>query len=302
VSETASNLEQGDGQIWFDAWGTRGSRSLAHGVSAIGTHTSCYSLLAGENLCVIDAGRGLSPLGAALTAGRLGPVKRVVVLLSHAHMDHWEGLHDVDWFWRRGNGLAVTIMGTAETLAAVERAFEPPAFVPLGILALGTVASLDQRPLASGARAHAAGFDIETRPLHHYSGGGDHKRHLDAIGFRVSVGGASVAYLSDHEPTPATASMEDEIARGAQLLVCDAQYVDARDHAYGHGSIESAARIARGAPATWVLTAHHGPTSLDATVEAGVARHGAGVPNLTIVREGDRYLWDTARATFVRQV
>src|SRR5580704_1705083 len=91
-------------------WGCRGGRNAP--ASRIGHHTSCYSLRAGDDLFVLDAGRGLVALADALLDGgdpALRGVARVHVLVTHAHMDHWEGLKDAAWLWRPQNGLALSI-------------------------------------------------------------------------------------------------------------------------------------------------------------------------------------------------
>src|SRR4030095_9600094 len=89
----------------FDVWGCRGSRSLIPHYSTVGNYTSCYSVLYGRELFVLDGGRGLAALGQALfETKRFSKVRRVHLLLSHAHMDHWEGIKDAEWFWSRRNG------------------------------------------------------------------------------------------------------------------------------------------------------------------------------------------------------
>src|SRR6266496_1744292 len=81
----------------FEVWGCRGSRSFLPFRSSIGNNTSCYSLLHGPDLVVLDAGRGLAALGWAMARrAALRRVQRVHVLVTHAHLDHWEGLKDAE--------------------------------------------------------------------------------------------------------------------------------------------------------------------------------------------------------------
>ena len=58
--------------IRFQVWGSRGGRNT-HG-SRIGNLTSCYSLRAGEDVFVFDAGRGLLVLAEAVTHAPTVPV------------------------------------------------------------------------------------------------------------------------------------------------------------------------------------------------------------------------------------
>ena len=124
--------------VRFQVWGCRGGRNT-HG-SRIGNLTSCYSLRAGDDLYVFDAGRGLLVLADAVLGAdpALRGVARVHLLITHGHMDHWEGLKDASWMWKRGNGLDLTLIGPAEALGAIAAAHAPPSFVPLELLALGT--------------------------------------------------------------------------------------------------------------------------------------------------------------------
>jgi ribonuclease BN (tRNA processing enzyme) len=226
----------------------------------------------------------------------------VHVLITHAHLDHWEGLKDVDWFWRRDNGLAVTLYGTRQALQAIESGFAHPSYVPLQILARGTVSSLRLRVVKTRERRALGGLTLESFPLHHYSGGnGARKRYLDTAGYRLSAaGGPRVAYISDHEPNARTRSTEEEILQGSQLAVYDAHFQDIADHMYGHGSQEYAAQVARAHPGTLVLAGHIGPMYSDEEVFASYGRHAQGVRNFRLALEGSRFRWDASRGAFDR--
>jgi phosphoribosyl 1,2-cyclic phosphodiesterase len=285
----------------FDVWGCRGSHNIVPAHSRVGNGTSCYSLLVGEELYVLDAGRGLLVLGHTMPEDRrFAAVKRVHILVTHAHLDHWEGLKDVDWFWRRANGLHVTLWGTAQALRAIQRGFAHPSYVPLEVLARGTVASLKLKVLKTRERRRVGPLILETFPLHHYSGGnGARKRTLDTAGYRLSgVGGPRLAYLSDHEPTPRTRALEDEMLQGSHLALYDAHFKDVKDQMFGHGSQEHAARMAKAHPGTLVLAGHIGPMFSDEEVFATYGRHAQGVPNFRLALEGGRFRWNKSRGTF----
>jgi ribonuclease BN (tRNA processing enzyme) len=279
--------------IRFQIWGCRGGRNTFG--SRIGNFTSCYSLRVGSDLFVFDAGRGLVSLAEAVYASG---VSRVHVLVTHAHMDHWEGLKDASWFWRRDNGLELTIVGPAEALGAIKRAHEPPSFVQLEVLGQGTLAKLSIVQIKANARLALPGATLRAVALHHYSGAAPHKIHLDTLGYQLVVdGGPTVTYLSDHEPTEATAAMEGWLFEASQLVVVDANYGAVNDHAFGHGSIEHAAVRAREHPSTLVLAGHHGPLRTDAAIQT--AHYHAGCPNLMMAIEGAALRWDASARRFV---
>ena len=275
-------------------WGCRGGRN-AHG-SRVGNLTSCYSVRAGGDLFVFDAGRGLVVLADAVLAGELGAIERVHVLVTHAHMDHWEGLKDASWLWRPRNGLDVTLIAPAEALGAIRSAHEPPSFVALEVLALGTLARFGYTELAAGGSLDLAGARLDAVPLHHYSGIAPNRHYLDTLGYVLALaGGPTIAYLRDHEPSPATAAMERDVVGRAQLAIVDANYGAIAEHAFGHGSIEHAAALARDHAGTQVMATHHGPLRTDDAIEADLARHGAGLANLSIATERTALRWDGRR-------
>ena len=287
--------------IQFDVWGCRGSRNFVPRRSEIGNLTSCYSLLAGVDLYVFDAGRGLAALSTAVrTEERFRAVKRVHVLVTHAHMDHWEGLKDADWLWFRGNGLQVEILSSEQGLAALRAGHEHPSYVPLEMLADGTLSDLAYRVLAAGeSYPLGEGVRVKTSALNHYSGRSDARRHLDTLGFRLEMkAGPIVCYLSDHEPGPETLATELAVLDGADLAVFDSHFADIRQQAHGHGSQEHTAGLARRHPDTLVLAGHHGPMFGDDEIRATHARHGQGLPRFEIAVEGSSYLWNEQEKAF----
>jgi ribonuclease BN (tRNA processing enzyme) len=287
--------------VVFDVWGSRGGRS--YGGSRIGTLTSCYSIATRDDLFVFDGGRGLARVAEALFSDdRFSGIKRVHVHITHAHLDHWEGLKDAEWMWRKGNGLELTLLGPKEALDAIRHGHQPPAYVPLEILALGTLGSLSFVELAADTSVQVAGATLQTVALHHYSGIAPNRRYLDAIGYRLDLpGGPAVVYLNDHEPVAATREREDAVLVGSHLAIVDANFCNLADHAFGHGSIESAADVARRHPDTLVLASHHGPMVSDAQIEDAYLRHGAGLTNLAIAVESDSWLWNAAVRRFTRR-
>ena len=284
----------------FQVWGCRGSRSLVPHTSEIGNYTSCYSVLHGSELFVFDAGRGLAALGRALFRDKaFSRVRRVHILLSHAHMDHWEGIKDAEWFWAARNGIEVQILGTAETLGAVRTGYSHPMYVALELLSKRTLRGLSWRMLRAGDRRRLSGFKLRTQPLFHYSGEGRSFRVLDAIGFRLTApDGATIAYLSDHEPRPSTAAAERALLEGANLAIYDAHWPNVRDHMHGHGSQEHAARMAREHPEALVLAGHHSPSFNDRQIRSAFRRHRRGTPNFDLAIEGEIWRFDPRRGAF----
>src|SRR5437016_4136917 len=110
-----------------------------------------------------------------------------------------------------------------------------------------------------------------------------------AVGYRLTAGGATVVYLSDHEPwwphDPAQ-SMADllihpadrrhvDFAAGADLLIHDAQYTSEEYPArrgWGHSTIEYVVDVAIAAGAARLALFHHDPSRDDRAVDVMVER------------------------------
>lgn len=300
IASSKSRARTGESPISFDVWGCRGSKSHLPAKSEIGNYTSCYSLLSGEDLFIFDGGLGLVPLSNALRFDRrFRGVKRISLLITHAHLDHWEGIKDADFFWVRGNNLDVTIFGVEEAINTIQQGYRHPSFVALELLANGTVGLQEYRTFAFGEQVKIGSWMFETMPLNHYSGTPWNKSVLQTAGYRLSRrGGPVVAYLSDHEPAPHTGEVEASLCRGANLCVFDSHFDDIENQRYGHGSQEYTAGVARTRPDTVVMAGHHGPMYADGELVSTFLRHRNGADNYVIAVEGDSYLWDAEKKQF----
>jgi phosphoribosyl 1,2-cyclic phosphodiesterase len=269
--------------------------------SRVGNSTICSSIVCGSELFVLDAGRGLLALGAAMRDdARFRQIRRVHVFVSHAHLDHWEGLKDVDWFWKPDNGLDVRIWGTREALQAIRRGFAHPSYVSLEVLARGTTAALRFQALKAWQSKAIGDWQLETFPLHHYSGIGREKRLLDTLGFRLTgPGGVRVAYVCDHEPIASTRAMERSILQGTHLAIIDAHFSSIVDHCFGHGSQEHAAGLARQHPDTLILASHLAPMLTDTELHAARRRYANGVANYKLAHETSNWRWNERLERFV---
>jgi phosphoribosyl 1,2-cyclic phosphodiesterase len=94
-------------------------------------------------------------------------------------------------------------------------------------------------------------------------------------GYRVEMGGASVAYLSDHQmPLDGSHAVSDavlELCDGVDLLIHDAQYTQDEFPAkatWGHCTPDYAVHVANEAGAHRLALFHHDPTHDDDQVDA----------------------------------
>ncbi len=257
--------------------GTRGS-TPAPGLDYIGFggNTSCVALTHDEEsgngpTLLLDAGTGLRRLPELL--GDL-PF-RGSILLTHLHWDHVQGLP----FFRSGDrdDARVDVLlpdqgddTDAETLLA--RMMSPP-FFPIEPSALR---GRWQFGFIPGDTFTAEGFSVLALDVPHKGG--------HTVGFRVSDGRSSVAYIPDHCPTalgPGPGGIgeyhEDvlRLADKVDLLIHDAhlraEEVEV-EGSFGHAAAEYAVRLGTMAGARQVALFHHRPERSDAEVERTVCR------------------------------
>jgi len=255
-------------------WGTRGSVAAPGADTArYGGNTSCVEVRGPDGtLLVLDAGTGIRRLGRALGRG----VRRVDVLLTHLHMDHIQGLgffaplYDPDvetHLW----GPASTTLDLRGRLA---RYLSPPLF-PVHLREMRRLVLHD---LSAGEFAVGEFRIVADRVCHPGI----------TVGYRIEAGGATLAYLSDHEPALGVSRFpmrEDwtsgyALARDADLLLHDAQYslAEYADHVgWGHSALDHALAFARLTRAKRLVTFHHDPAHDDDVVDRLTAEATAAV-------------------------
>ncbi|WP_341927884.1 MBL fold metallo-hydrolase [Nocardioides psychrotolerans] len=234
-----------------------------------GGHTSSVAFAVDEQSppdLVVDAGTGLT----AVTSLLEGRPFAGSILLGHLHWDHTHGLPFFAGGTAAGSRVAIHLPAQGEGESAeqvLERCFSPPHF-PVVPSALGSGWSF--HGLEEGPH-RIEGYDVLAREIPHKGG--------RSLGYRVSHGGASVAYVSDHSPTswgPGPDGLGDrhdnvlELVRGADVMIHDAQHRAAQfpDVDFlGHASPEYAVELAREAGVRAVVLFHHAPDRTDDQVD-----------------------------------
>jgi phosphoribosyl 1,2-cyclic phosphodiesterase len=249
--------------------GVRGSTPVCGpDVVRYGGNTSCVVIEgAGAEPIVLDLGTGLRRYGAA--HGRRPFVG--TALLSHLHWDHVQGLPFFAPVLLPGAHLQV--LGPApEELPTLRAAFDTlmqPPFFPVTIDRLAGVIEVDHVPTGPFRVGDAT---VLAREIPHTG---------RALGFRITAGGRTIAYLPDHQqPADASFCVPDavlELCEGADLLVHDAQYLPeefALKSDWGHCTMEFALMVAKVAGARRLALFHHDPVRSDDALDeqAGCAR------------------------------
>ena len=246
-------------------WGTRGSIA-APGPETIryGGNTSCVEVRGkGDALLVLDAGTGIQRLGATVQGGG----GRIDVLLTHLHMDHIQGLGFFEPLYERGR--EIHIWGppspTLDLHTRLARYLSPPLF-PIRLRDLPCRPTLHNVP---PERFEVGGLEVQAELVCHPG---------STVGYRITEGPRSVAYLPDHEPALGVREFPAEpewtsglnLAAGADLLIHDAQYTTKEYEervGWGHSAIGDAVAFARLAGARRFVPFHHDPTHDDAMLD-----------------------------------
>ncbi len=263
-------------------WGVRGSlASPGNGTLKTGGNTSCVEVKCADETVIFDLGTGLRPLGLALM--KRAPVK-ASLFLSHYHWDHIAGLpffapaYDpkseliIHGATRRGRDVRQILSG---------QMIDPYFPVDLGVLN----AHLRFVTLQDGGLAHLGETTVRAAELNHPGG---------ALGFRLEHGGRSRVYATDFEHGTSADDRLVELARGADLLVFDAQYTPAEyvgngamsKKGWGHSTYEVGAEIARRAGVKKLALYHHAPDRDDKGIEKLAALAKRLHPGAFAAREG----------------
>lgn len=259
-------------------WGTRGSvASPGPETVRYGGNTACVEVRSDDTLLVLDAGTGIRRLGTTLREHH----GRIDLLLTHLHLDHLQGLGFFEPCFRPE--IDLHIWGppsiTMDLRERLTRYMSPPLF-PVRLRDLGSRVSLHDVP--------AEPFSVGSLTI-----SGEAVIHPDpTIGYRITAGGRTLAYLPDHEPALGAPSFPlspgwtsgHRLAEGADLLIHDAQYTEAEypgKVGWGHSSVEHAWAFAVQAEVRRLVTFHHDPSrsddQLDLLVADLQARHGPDV-------------------------
>lgn len=296
-----------DSDFYVRFWGVRGGYP-APGSQQFGGNTPCVEVYVAGRRIILDAGLGIIPLG------REWPVDEstVILLLTHLHRDHIEGLGffgplrrpDAD-IWIYGP------QPQRKSLEAVMRdQLSPPVFpLPWDSLVAqrnivdlrdgDTLVWMDTDPVPTQV---PAGKDVPESPdvlririVVSYA----HPQNVFL--FRIEWHGHSLVYATDVEGYVGGDQNLIAVARGADVLIHDAAYTHEEYHSedtsrqgWGHSTPAMAIEVAKAAGVSQVVLFHHDPTHDDetlATMEAQAQEYFAGA---CMAREGMTITVDTS--------
>jgi len=259
--------------------------------------------LSSGHALVLDAGTGMRPLGVSM---QNDPPAELHILLTHLHLDHLQGLG----FFRPlySPDTDIHIWGPTSPVqnlsARIAMYLSPPLFpvrledVPSRLI----FHDASEEPVVIGSAT------VRTAKVTHQG---------PTVAYRIEELGKVLVYLPDHDPSlgadlaslPSAWVSGHDIARGADVLMHDAQY---RDHEYdshigwGHSSVATVMAFARKADVGNIVLFHHDPYHSDSDLEELLAEARSGWPGsedrVSLAYEGMTIVLDNKGGTSAEHI
>lgn len=272
-------------------WGVRGSYPTTNPNTAnFGGNTSCVEVAAAGRRFIFDAGTGIIPLGQSLSKEKTAS-QVSYIFLSHTHLDHILGLCFFEPLLTAGKRTYILGPGAnRKSLANRLQLLTRTSLFPVALDELKgdkeirslrggellRFSAADSRPRISQSNLAALALGEQPTILTHKSAA--HPRDGVML-YRVSFQGKSVVYATDIEQKNGGYPDVIEFARGADLLIHDAQYLHGEyfsqtksKKGWGHSTIEMAAAVAKKAQVKRLALFHHEPLHDDRAMRA-IERH-----------------------------
>jgi phosphoribosyl 1,2-cyclic phosphodiesterase len=266
-------------------WGVRGTiPAPGPDTVRLGGNTACIDVLTSDKqLIVIDAGSGIRRLGIALAEEYPGRIVGTI-LVSHTHWDHIQGFPFFEpLIGPHSRQNRFVIVGQKRVGRQLENVLAGQIIEPYLPFAFKELAADIHVKEVSGGENVVIGDDtiIRVAELRHPGG---------CLGFRIENNDLVFAYCTDssHADGQLTENVL-ELARGADLLVHDAQYsVDQREEFpdYGHSSWLEAVRVAVAAKVGCLALFHYDPNASDDYMESVLTKAREIFPRTILSQEG----------------
>jgi len=225
---------------------------------------------------IIDAGTGIRNVQVSEAEAAAG--LDIDLLLSHFHLDHLAGLPFFSPIYDPQH--SIRFYGKAEGMSvhdAIDGALRPPWF-PIHVCespASKQFIDLDGEPF------NVHGLTVTPIWLNHPQG---------VTGYRIERGDQVLVFATDHEAGDEEADARLlEAARGANLLIHDAQYIESDYEAHrgwGHSTWKRAIETAEEAGVERLLVVSHDPERTDDQLDAIVAKVQRDRPWVDAARTG----------------
>jgi phosphoribosyl 1,2-cyclic phosphodiesterase len=240
-------------------YGTRGSIPICDPEMAeFGGNTTCIAFYRKKNnrLSIMDAGTGIRNLGKEMKQS-FGDQKDLSITFSHFHWDHIQGFPFFDPAYDPEMSITIQVLGKEMASSDLRQIFAQQMmedYFPVPLHRMGATFHFE-----ASADNLILGDDVILNSIAQYHPGG-------SLGFRVEVDGVTFVVCTDHEHGDQVEEKYVEFARGADVLIHDAQYTteELTTHkGWGHSSYEQCMELAERAGVERLYFTHHDPDHND---------------------------------------
>jgi ribonuclease BN (tRNA processing enzyme) len=286
-------------------WGVRGSYPATDPATrGIGGNTSCVEVAVAGQRLIFDAGTGIIPLGKEI-CNNSSSQPTAYVFLSHTHMDHIMGLCFFEPLLTAG--ARSFIFGPGNSRGALTRSLRQLTHSHLFPVTIDELKGRKEIHSLQGGEIirfpspgkrptidkNSPSNRLDSEELEITAFKSVAHPRFGVMLYRVNFGGKSLVYATDVEQKEGGYPEIIEFARGADLLIHDAQYLHDEYFSqskpkmgWGHSTIEMAAEVARKAGVQRLALFHHEPSHDDKTMRA-IERVGKRLfPRSLIAHEG----------------
>jgi len=268
-------------------YGTRGSIPVcSRDYQDFGGNTSCISISIPDKniLSIIDAGTGIRNLGKELMNDKNGLPKEITIGFSHFHWDHIQGFPFFTPAYNPNVKINILMMGKGWGIDKLKKIMINQmggAFFPIEMKEMG--AHFNFLTLGSKVVQHSSNMSVRAK-LHSHPGG--------AYSFRIERNGKVLTLVTDIEHGD-TINMETvELAKGADLLIHEAQYTSEElknRKGWGHSSYQQAIQVAKMAGVKQLVMTHHDPAHDDVFLYKMEKECQKEFSNCCLAREGTEF-------------
>ncbi len=267
-------------------WGVRGSIACpGEETVRYGGNTSCIEMQVNGERLIFDGGTGLRELGQKLMMEL--PVK-ANLFFTHSHWDHIQGFPFFTPAFVPGNEIdiygAIAPNGSTIEQRLNDQMLHPNFPVPLQIMG-AKLRFCDLEVGETMKLGESGDIEIENALLNHPG---------ESVGYRVSYGGYSAAYITDTEHFP---DRLDEnvlkLVQDADVMIYDSTYTDEEYHdektskvGWGHSTWQEAVKLAKAGNVKQLVIFHHDPAHDDEFMDDIARQVKAVFPNSIVAQEG----------------
>ncbi|MBU6230433.1 MAG: MBL fold metallo-hydrolase [Cyanobacteria bacterium REEB459] len=264
-------------------WGVRGSiPSPGPHTVRYGGNTPCVEMLVGGQRLIFDGGTGLRQLGLSLLKAM--PVQ-ATLFFSHSHWDHIQGFPFFTPAFVPGNRFriygAIAPNGSTIEQRLRDQMLHPNFPVPLQVMR----AKLEFCNLAIGEPLQLEDITVHSALLNHPG---------QSVGYRVSWGDRSAAYITDTEHFPDGLSETlVTLVQDTDVMIYDATYTDEEYYhpslgkaGWGHSTWQEAVKLARAARVKTLVIFHHDPAHDDNFMDQVAEQARQAFSGAVVAQEG----------------